>query len=270
MSDPQNPSDHTAAKLALVLALAAQHHRASIRAMVAVEIKVRKALRDAVQVAGASPNVFAASHKLAADAADILLRGRTLARSASHASMLRELGHAKAQAAKEVEIQPGDGTAIATAQQQTALDRVSVSRTDSVHEDATQAQASARSLATAFAVAALAADQQEADAPAEEAAKKVRGKADLIAATEVSQAFNHERERSSNVAAAVLGLAAVLPMKRWDATLDRFTCSRCKKLDGELRAWGVAFTGGAVPGKVHPRCRCVQTTIFLPAMRLAA
>lgn len=74
-----------------------------------------------------------------------------------------------------------------------------------------------------------------------------------IAASQVSEAFNDERERLEQANGAQY--AGVL-VKLWDAKDDRRTCPVCDKLDGKLRPWGLAFPDGNVPGKVHKKCRC--------------
>jgi hypothetical protein len=47
-------------------------------------------------------------------------------------------------------------------------------------------------------------------------------------------------------------------MLRWDATLDRNTCSRCRSLHGEVRrSWDD-------PPPSHPNCRCVLHPVEMP------
>jgi len=79
-----------------------------------------------------------------------------------------------------------------------------------------------------------------------------------IATTEVSSAFSDERAKAMALTVATYKAAEWVPMLHqvWDATLDQRTCSRCSALDGAIRPWGGDFPGGAVPGQVHPRCRC--------------
>lgn len=50
----------------------------------------------------------------------------------------------------------------------------------------------------------------------------------------------------------------------WDARMDKITCPRCRDLDGTIRPIGIAFPGGAVPGKVHTSCRCLGGLVFAP------
>jgi hypothetical protein len=45
---------------------------------------------------------------------------------------------------------------------------------------------------------------------------------------------------------------------RWDSTLDRLTCSRCRSLHGEVRrSWDD-------PPPAHPSCRCVLHQVEMP------
>ncbi|NUQ76103.1 MAG: hypothetical protein HUU21_21395 [Polyangiaceae bacterium] len=52
--------------------------------------------------------------------------------------------------------------------------------------------------------------------------------------------------------------------KRWDATLDAYVCNVCGVLDGEVVPWHEPFPNDAIPGYLHPSCRCAMTTIFSP------
>lgn len=51
---------------------------------------------------------------------------------------------------------------------------------------------------------------------------------------------------------------------RFDAILDKATCSECSALDGTLTHLGEEFPGGAEPGYVHILCRCVRTVLAVP------
>ncbi len=97
------------------------------------------------------------------------------------------------------------------------------------------------------------------------AARDQRFRIEMVAATETSQAFNAERdEAATDYVQRQDGNIAPLLLKTWDATLDRATCSTCKGLDGTIRPWGFDFPGFAVPGDVHPRCRCIEGFFFVP------
>lgn len=74
-----------------------------------------------------------------------------------------------------------------------------------------------------------------------------------IGVTENAEAFNRERREA---VLQIAGRAALVEV--WDATLDKRTCEECLKLDGTRAPVGVGFPGGAVPGAVHPRCRCTS------------
>lgn len=90
-----------------------------------------------------------------------------------------------------------------------------------------------------------------------------------IAITQTSSAFSSARATYTNdyaKAHAAAHILAPLPLKVWDATLDRRTCRRCEALHGTRRPWGLPFKGKAEPGQVHPRCRCVMGIEFLPVI----
>jgi len=90
------------------------------------------------------------------------------------------------------------------------------------------------------------------------AAKAMRGRLETIAITENAHAYSKARGHSIAKVDGVVHL-------RWDATLDKRTCHKCRGLDGEkltVRA-GVhpVWPGGYVPGQVHPRCRCYAEVV---------
>lgn len=80
------------------------------------------------------------------------------------------------------------------------------------------------------------------------AAERLDARVDTISATETTVAFNHGQSAYRDDVDNTL--------QRWNATLDRRTCSQCSALDGvEIPITG-SFPGGATPGLVHARCRC--------------
>ena len=92
---------------------------------------------------------------------------------------------------------------------------------------------------------------------------------DVLDATTESAALAEADARLAAEVARALSAAhargLVIPFKRWDATHDRRLCARCRALaESTPRPWGVDFPGGAVPGLVHPRCRCVSVTAVMP------
>ena len=94
------------------------------------------------------------------------------------------------------------------------------------------------------------------------------GRVQRIATTEVSQAWNDEHLD------AVSRLGPTLEedskaVNRWDATLDAKTCSICASHDGEYAPVGESFSGGDLPGFVHPNCRCLSTLVVLPTAKAA-
>jgi SPP1 gp7 family putative phage head morphogenesis protein len=79
----------------------------------------------------------------------------------------------------------------------------------------------------------------------------------IIAATEVAHAYGQATLRTYDGMKPSKQL-----MKRWDATLDRKTCSICRELDGQTVPINKQFRDGLEPGDVHPSCRCVPTLIY--------
>lgn len=124
--------------------------------------------------------------------------------------------------------------------------------------DQAEAMAAAKAFSAAWLATALAAEDAEPD--------NLDARAEGLATTQAASAFGVEREavtRAYAKEARARGL--VIPFKRWDATHDKKLCARCADLARTMpRPWGVDFTGGAVPGVVHPRCRCVSVTALLP------
>jgi hypothetical protein len=85
-----------------------------------------------------------------------------------------------------------------------------------------------------------------------------------IAATETAHAFNDEREQLITNAETSQALVKV-----WDATLDKHTCSICRQAHGATVPRREQFVWG-VPGKVHPKCRCIELILTESQARLAA
>ena len=78
------------------------------------------------------------------------------------------------------------------------------------------------------------------------------GRLATTAATEVSRAFNDERERAAReLAETPEGESYV---KVWSAMLDRRTCRHCRECDGEVRELAERFSH-RIPA--HPNCRCI-------------
>ena len=57
--------------------------------------------------------------------------------------------------------------------------------------------------------------------------------------------------------------------RRWDATLDIRICRICRQMHGETVPVDESFSGGLVPGDVHPNCRCFPTYVPLSLMMAA-
>lgn len=88
---------------------------------------------------------------------------------------------------------------------------------------------------------------------------------ETTARTEPAQAWGDERDGlSDDYAEESRRRGLVVPLKVWDATLDRRTCRVCAALDGTVRPFGVDFPGGEVPGAAHIGCRCTEGILPLP------
>ena len=86
---------------------------------------------------------------------------------------------------------------------------------------------------------------------AEAAIGKSSWKLDLIAASEVPQAFNDERDRLAREYERRTGVRLY---KMFDAAGDRRTCPRCESLNGTVVRVDEVFPEGDPP--IHGRCRC--------------
>lgn len=129
--------------------------------------------------------------------------------------------------------------------------------------DQAEASAGAKAFAAAWLAAALASG---ADGGAGAEPDALEARAEGLATTQTASAFGAEREAVMTAyAKEARARGLVIPFKRWDATHDKRLCARCRDLaEAPPRPWGIDFPGGAVPGLVHPRCRCVSVTAVLP------
>lgn len=92
----------------------------------------------------------------------------------------------------------------------------------------------------------------------------IANKMALDATTETASAFADERQRIEvRIAREQPALAGVI-LKRWDARLD--ACPVCRGLHDTTRPLGLDFRGGKVPGKAHPRCRCITSFVPVPML----
>lgn len=128
--------------------------------------------------------------------------------------------------------------------------------------DHAEATAAAKAFAAAWLAAALAPGEGDGQGEPDNLDARVEG----LATSQTAGAFGAEREDITRAhAREAHARGIVIPFKRWDATHDRRLCARCADLARSTpRPWGVDFPGGAVPGLVHPRCRCVSVTAVLP------
>lgn len=87
----------------------------------------------------------------------------------------------------------------------------------------------------------------------------VKTASDIVgtASYENATAFNAERR------AMAWSVTETRLVRVWDAKLDKRTCPTCSGLDGHIVDVGETFPGGANPGSVHGRCRCVD--VIVPA-----
>jgi hypothetical protein len=102
--------------------------------------------------------------------------------------------------------------------------------------------------------------------PIELAIRQCDSRLEMDAATETADAFNDEyRTETDDIARHWQRHSTLyaLPLKIWDATLDRLLCERCASVAGTIRPWGVPFPRGQRAGSVHPRCRCREATLIL-------
>lgn len=94
----------------------------------------------------------------------------------------------------------------------------------------------------------------------------IRYRLNTAAGAEVGQAFGTERDVALKRMAKHMGpelSGVIVIVKVWDARLD--ACPVCRKLDGQIRIIGLDYRGGAVPGLVHRRCRCISGVVIIPA-----
>lgn len=80
---------------------------------------------------------------------------------------------------------------------------------------------------------------------------------DLTATTEVAEAYNTARDRALDETLWRSPAIAGQLFKVWDATLDKRTCGTCEHAHGTIVLADEDFPDG-VPGRVHPRCRCIE------------
>ena len=85
-----------------------------------------------------------------------------------------------------------------------------------------------------------------------EAGKLLVPAADRVAITESAAAWGEQTTEGLDAA----GKVQPILWKRWEAMLDRKTCGLCADHDNEVVRADADFHGGAIPGMVHPRCRC--------------
>jgi hypothetical protein len=135
--------------------------------------------------------------------------------------------------------------------------------------DRSRASAAAKAFAAlwlARGVALLGSDDPEPVRAPSAALEASQARLEVVARTEPAQAWGDERDGlSDDYAEEGRGHSGfVVPLKVWDATLDRGTCRTCAALDGTVRPFGVDFPGGEVPGDVHLNCRCVEGILPLP------
>lgn len=112
---------------------------------------------------------------------------------------------------------------------------------------------------------AVAEDKLPHGRAARSATRHVQSHIELVAATEVADAFNDERIETLRHAPEIVTETnpLVVLFKVWDAAMDRRTCRVCANLHGTIRPLIMDFPT-RMPA--HPRCRCVTTILALPAV----
>lgn len=235
-------------------------HRDALRAMLGAEDKTLAAMTAAVNAAVArhahevgSPDAtrraaIAAADDIERSLAAVIERARFQARRAAHVTLAAEVEFARSQA---------------RAEGLDALDALTVPAVADDPNDGHRARDAARSYARDWLAAAMVGVATDTPKPLKAATTHQASRVALTAATETSEAFSRERMTATARLADVNRGVPIL-FNVWDATLDKRTCSRCERLSGRIAAWGFSFLDGAVPGAVHPRCRCAALTIFLP------
>ncbi len=126
-------------------------------------------------------------------------------------------------------------------------------------EDALRARAVSRSMASRWSLAASASATETGKAPP---VGLMSSSINRAAATETARAYSeeHNRQMGAAIEAAKSEGAPVYAVmfKRWEGVLDRKICTVCANHDNEVVRASEPFRGGAMPGHVHPNCRCQQ------------
>lgn len=104
--------------------------------------------------------------------------------------------------------------------------------------------------------AGLTAEKIEARA-AKYAAYLHRARAERIARTELSDAYNHGQLEAMRQARDDGYLADV--QKTWETAIDELTCPECSALNGETVGLDENFSSGDESPPAHPSCRCSVT-----------
>jgi hypothetical protein len=223
------------------------------RALAGLRLLLDRFLRDHARVARGPHSIAAlpaAARELEALLSADLLRARAGARRAASATLQSEFDLALEQGAAR-ELPPLD----------IRPELVGIGENDNA-----RARTAAASFTADWQAGAM--DQVAARAPApwRAAAARLASRVQLDATTETAHAFTSEREESTARFAARPETRAWAPLlvKIWDATLDRRRCLICSSMAGQIRPWGLSFSGGRIPGGVHPRCRCTPVSMLLP------
>lgn len=180
--------------------------------------------------------------------ASAVLQGRAGARKAATQRLAAELGQAAKELGVDIE-RPDAGDAI---------------------EDPGLAQGAAESYVAAWRAAMTVAVMRWQDGSPSQGLRTAHEtqapKLERIAATEVPQAYNAAHDEGARLVAEQHQDARWRPLivKRWDATLDRRTCSVCEDMDGRYTLLGLRFKDRLLPGHVHPYDRCQEAIIVLP------
>lgn len=82
-----------------------------------------------------------------------------------------------------------------------------------------------------------------------------RGRAELIAATEVTRAYQMGSERA-------WAAAGVVGEMEWQTVRDERVCPMCGPLHGQRAPLGGRFEGDIAPPPRHPRCRCFTRPVL--------
>lgn len=260
--------------------------RASIGALLNAQDRTEALIAKAVsEHVDAAASELARRHKAerertAAFLTLLLMRARQMVPSVKSAIVAGRTGARQAAVVRVTDELRAAGVDPTSVHQVATRPLVSAAKADREHEDELHAQGSAESLASqwrgvAIAATALAIRKDRDPVKAlSDSARVIRPRIERTASTETALAYSDEHEHAvldairydSEFAEQLTELRV---MQEWSAMID--ACPNCWPLDGVRVGIGESFPGGAYPGAMHPRCRCIAVLVTeVQPMRLAA